>query len=220
MNISDGINATQFALQTHMSMTYCRLHRLEKVEPWPYAHNSCQRAAKTTQLSLHMNLHLHMTFVNSIGTKTSKRDHMPTINSKTKLANCVAVASAVYTCFNCCCAGHTQSSWLIVALEVRKQSQIHTKNDVLTQDSRLADCRGAEFTVKVAVGPTTEDMLQKRTQDSTRNACSSIVSWQVGVKLQGGGLRKVCGQDCASLSSHASRAQQYVEAAWRLHVWF
>ena len=29
------------------------------------------------------------------------------------------------------------------------------KDDVLTQDSRLADCRGAEFTVKVAVGPKT-----------------------------------------------------------------
>ena len=41
------------------------------------------------------------------------------------------------------------------------------KDDALTQDSRLADCRGAEFTVKVAVGPTTEDMLQKRTHDST-----------------------------------------------------
>ena len=41
------------------------------------------------------------------------------------------------------------------------------KNDVLTQDSRLDDCRGAEFTVKVAVGPTTEDALQKRTHDST-----------------------------------------------------
>ena len=41
------------------------------------------------------------------------------------------------------------------------------KDDVLTHDSRLADCRGAEFTVKVAVGPTTEDVLQKRTHDST-----------------------------------------------------
>ena len=41
------------------------------------------------------------------------------------------------------------------------------KDDVLTQDSRLADCRGAEFTVKVAVGPTTEDVFQKRTHDST-----------------------------------------------------
>ena len=29
------------------------------------------------------------------------------------------------------------------------------KDDALTQDSRLADCRGAEFTVKVAVGPKT-----------------------------------------------------------------
>ena len=28
-------------------------------------------------------------------------------------------------------------------------------DDVLTQDSRLADCRGAEFTVKVEVGPKT-----------------------------------------------------------------
>ena len=30
-------------------------------------------------------------------------------------------------------------------------TKIH-KDDVLTQDARLADCRGAKFTVKVAVG--------------------------------------------------------------------
>ena len=52
----------------------------------------------------------------SIGTKMSKRDHMPTINSrmpqrKTKLANCLEVASAPCMCFCCCCcASHTQSS--------------------------------------------------------------------------------------------------------------
>ena len=44
-----------------------------------------------------------------------KRDHMPTINSrmtqsKTKLANCLAVASAMYMCFNCCCASDTRTN--------------------------------------------------------------------------------------------------------------
>ena len=34
------------------------------------------------------------------------------------------------------------------------------KDDVLTHDSRLAHCPRAEFTVKVAVGPTTEWMWQ------------------------------------------------------------
>ena len=40
---------------------------------------------------------------------------MPTINSrmtqsKTKLANCLAVASAMYMCFNCCCASDTRTN--------------------------------------------------------------------------------------------------------------
>ena len=45
----------------------------------------------------------------------SKRDRMPTINSritqsKTKLANCLAVASATYMCLNCCCACDTRTN--------------------------------------------------------------------------------------------------------------
>ena len=58
------------------------------------------------RLALHIKSHLYVTYiVISLGTKTSKRDHMPTITSrmqqsKTNLARCVAVTTAAYMLFS------------------------------------------------------------------------------------------------------------------------
>ena len=58
------------------------------------------------RLALHIKSHLYVTYiVISLGTKTSKRDHMPTITSrmqqsKTNLARCVAVTTAAYIPFS------------------------------------------------------------------------------------------------------------------------
>ena len=133
---SYGIKATTpLALQTHirMSMTYCQICTDENVEPWPQAQSNCDMQQRQPNFPcIWVNIYTwHM--IVSIGTKMSKRDHMPTINSrmpqrKTKLANCLEVASAPCMCFCCCCcASHTQSSWPVVVLEVRKHSQIHVK---------------------------------------------------------------------------------------------
>ena len=58
------------------------------------------------RLALHIKSHLYVTYiVISLGTKTSKHDHMPTITSrmqqsKTNLARCVAVTTAAYIPFS------------------------------------------------------------------------------------------------------------------------
>ena len=108
------------------------VYKHENVEPWPYAHKNCPRAAKTTQLSLHISEHLYVTYDRiyrheNVETWPYAHNKFQHAAKQTKLANCLAVASALCMCFCCCCASHTQSSWPVVVQEVRKHSQTHVK---------------------------------------------------------------------------------------------
>ena len=62
----------------------------------------------------------------------------------------------------------------LVRSEGEKTVSNTLKDDALTQDSRLADCRGAEDTVKVAVGPKTCSRNARTIQQ--KKACSSTVN--------------------------------------------